>query len=252
MDCKNARLLLDFVRPNVTELEAGERKELQGHLNDCPDCAAVAGVERRLDEHLGRAVRDVPVPDGLRDRLLKRMAAERDAWYRRWLLRAVGVAAAAALVIWLGRLWWMGRVEGVNWPALSQQFSENIVTKEGIEKHIEKHYRDRGFVMLAPPRFNYTLLHSFDVVEFQGKRVPHLLFFHQGGGKERPAIAHVYVLSEHQFDLDKTKQTAESLQTGSLRVEVWRPRDNPHIAYVIIYTSEDLRPFLLPRAGKPV
>src|SRR5262245_10465360 len=101
MDCRNARLLLEFARPLTAELDAGEAEALQGHLADCPECGALAREERRLDEHLGRAVRDVPVPEGLRDRLLARLATERDAWFRRWLLRAVGVAAGIALAVWL-------------------------------------------------------------------------------------------------------------------------------------------------------
>src|SRR5947209_6413570 len=102
MDCRTARLLLDFARPLSTELEASEAEALHCHLADCSQCGALAQVERQADERLGQAVRDVPVPDGLRQRLLSRLAIERDAWYRRWLMRATGIAAAITLAVWLG------------------------------------------------------------------------------------------------------------------------------------------------------
>src|SRR5262249_43950502 len=108
MDCKNARLLLEFARPQCAELEATDAEALERHLADCPDCATLAQYERRLDERLGQAMRAVPVPQDLRKRLLNRLAVERDAWYRRWLVRAaglVGAAAAIGLVVWAGINW---------------------------------------------------------------------------------------------------------------------------------------------------
>ena len=88
MDCKTARLLLDFARPLCPELDTADAEALHSHLAECPECGPFAAGERRIDGHFGRAVRDVPVPEHLRDRLVKRLAVERDAWYRRRLLPA--------------------------------------------------------------------------------------------------------------------------------------------------------------------
>src|ERR1700730_9516266 len=101
MDSKNARLLLHFAPPRRAELEAGEVEALESHLADCPDCGALAQHERRLDDHLGQAVRDVPVPPAVRSRLLAPLAVESDAWYRRWVLLGAGFVAAAAAVVLL-------------------------------------------------------------------------------------------------------------------------------------------------------
>src|SRR5262245_35355435 len=105
MDCKNARLLLEFARPAAAGLEGGEAAALENHLADCPECGPLAARERRLDDRLGRAERAVPVPENLRERLLNKLKVERDAWYRRTLWRlAGGLAAAAVLALVVGAL----------------------------------------------------------------------------------------------------------------------------------------------------
>ena len=65
MDCRTARHLLDYARPRVPELDRPDQEALDGHLAVCPECDALARAERQFDEHLGQAVRDVPVPQGL-------------------------------------------------------------------------------------------------------------------------------------------------------------------------------------------
>ena len=42
MDCKTARLLLDFARPQAHELVAGRSAALESHLDRCPDCHRLA------------------------------------------------------------------------------------------------------------------------------------------------------------------------------------------------------------------
>jgi len=76
-------------------------------LAGCPECDSLARVERQLDDHVGRAVRNVPVPEGLRDRLLQRLKARRRAWYASRATPLAGLAAAAAAVLFV--VW-------LNWP----------------------------------------------------------------------------------------------------------------------------------------
>ena len=78
MDCRTARLLLDFARPRPAELAAEEAAALEGHLTGCPECDSLARTERQLDgddallaayrEHFGITLRHVPsrsAPPGL-------------------------------------------------------------------------------------------------------------------------------------------------------------------------------------------
>src|SRR5262249_35675260 len=106
MDCRTARVLLDFARPRPAELDAADAAALEDHLFQCDACAALAGAERRLDEHLGRAMRQVEVPPGWKKMLLERPDAARAGGFRSRLKRgARPLAAAAALLLPVGGVW---------------------------------------------------------------------------------------------------------------------------------------------------
>src|SRR5438067_13660259 len=98
MDCSTARLLLDFARPRAGDLGPVEAEELERHLAHCIECDAMARAARRADEHLGAAMRQVELPDGLRAGLLTRLDAERGRWYRQRFGHALRALACAAAV----------------------------------------------------------------------------------------------------------------------------------------------------------
>ena len=103
MDCSTARLFLDFNRPGGRRPRRFRRRGTRTSPGACTECNALARADRRLDHHLGRAMRAVELPAGLRDEILHRLEAERGDWYRRWFgYAARGVAAAAVLlaVVW--------------------------------------------------------------------------------------------------------------------------------------------------------
>src|SRR5258707_1803989 len=102
MDCRTARLLLNFARPSAHELGTSEAEELDHHLAACSACDLVARAERQADKQFAQAMFAVPMPLGLRERLLRRLEAERAGWYGRWLLRSVAAAAALLFALWLG------------------------------------------------------------------------------------------------------------------------------------------------------
>src|SRR5437867_7212313 len=104
MDCRAARQLLEFARPRSLELEGSEAEALESHLADCPECGPLAQAERQIDDRMGRAMRAVVLPDGLRDRLVHCLRKERRLARRPWLAR-VAVAAAVALAIGFGLYW---------------------------------------------------------------------------------------------------------------------------------------------------
>jgi hypothetical protein len=214
MDCKTARLLLEFARPGSPELDAGEAEALRQHLGDCSDCGALAAAENRADEQLGRAMRAVSVPAGLRQRLLTRVAAARPAWHRRWLVR--GVAAAAAVVLLGGFGYWLlsGSPAAVSPAEIRRLADHQGSTKEDITKGFEEHF---GVEVVLPDHLNYTLLDSYGLQVIQGRQVPYVLLFAPGGKRDDPpaALAQVYILSSGQFDLDETFKAINSLSPGS-------------------------------------
>lgn len=230
MDCKTARLLLDFARPGATELDEGDGEALATHLAECSTCAIVQQHERRWDEPLGRAMRDVPVPPELRGRLLQCLAARRDAWYRRRVWPALAAAAAAALLIWLG----VGHLVRPLEPDLVRLHEEMNLAgtpAAAVTDWLQRHDGNE------PPDFNASLLTHSALVDFQGKRVP-LLEYRQGAEQ-----AWVYVLHDGDFNLKSLDGQLHG-PSGRFSIAVLVHPDDPHTAYVVVYTGADLAPFL--------
>jgi Putative zinc-finger len=231
MDCRTARLLLDFARPLTAELAPSEAEPFQEHLADCPDCRTLAQHERRFDEQVGQAMHAVTVPEDLRARLLVQLHHERYAWYRRRLVTpAVLTAAAAAvlLAVWIG----FGGRQPLPRPDLD--FHALTWQMRAKPEVVEKWFRDTYKVKTAvPPQFDYDNLFSFEMKDFQGKSVPSLLFIRQG------FTAQVYILSDKQFDLNNLEDPV------GYPVKVLQHPASPHVRYVVIYTSDDLDSFLV-------
>jgi hypothetical protein len=246
MDCRHARLLLDFTRPRGTELEPTETEALETHLADCPECGAQARAERRFDEHLSRAVRDVPVPDGLRDRLVGRLSAARDAWYRRRLFRAAGVLAAAVLLAAVGGLliWHESRRPYFEVSEVSVD-ERPTNTPADVEGWFRKTY---GLATVAPSdrALDYTWLTYYGLEEFQGRHVPMLLFAYNR--PDRQARAKVYIVTDQEFRGLRAQINQVHKLSGGYSLEVLPNRDAPGVYYVVLYTDGARKRFIIQRA----
>jgi hypothetical protein len=238
MDCRTARLLLGFAGRVTCELDPAETGALQAHLQDCPECAPLADAERRLDEHLGRVVRDVPVPEGLRAAVLTRLAGERDAFYRRWLVRAAGVAALVLVLAWLG--WrWLGRP-----PALDPGEVAQAAQEQRQFANVQRWLQEIDRRLTAPPDFNYVLLAGYELAEVKGRLVPCLTFVR--GEHDRGFWARVYVVGDRQFNLEGLTTPPGGNSHGELHVQVLTNDDNPQVRYVVVFTGDEVTPFLKP------
>jgi len=225
MDCRTARQLLEFARPRSLELEGGEAEALESHLADCPECGPLAQVERQLDDRIGRALRAVPVPDGLHDRLLSRLTYERRVVQRKWFA-SVAVAATILLAAGAGVYWHYSRPTRVEIGSL-------VGYEATAPEQLDEWFRRQGLGDVVVPRqFNYELLHERRVVEFQGREVAELWFVKDNHS------AHVYILSGKQFDLDHLEQQGQRMAQGNRTVKVLRNPDNPQIVYLVVYSGE--------------
>jgi hypothetical protein len=238
MDCRTARQLLDFARPLVPEVGPRDAEALQEHLAGCADCGGLAQAERRIDYHLGQAMRAVPVPEGLDGRLLGRLDAERrEASRRRWLRRlAVGGAAAACLVVAVGgALWFRSRPPVLEVGPLAGP-AEDISLGPSAERVRASFQRYWGIDTFPPARFDYRQLSDYDVVLVQGRRVPKIVF------RRDQSQAWVYVVEDGMFDL---RELAADTGGGSVsaRTQVL-PGDRAGFRYVVVYTGDSLDPFL--------
>ncbi len=237
MDCKTARLLLDLSRPHAPELDAGETEALDSHLADCPECSHQARQERRLDEQIGRALRAVPVPEALRGRLLRRLAADRDAWYGRWLLRAAGLAVAAALLLavaWGALVGYQDRRPAADPQEFVEQSDRPTASPDAVESWFRA---NRGVKTTAPSanEFRYSLLTYYDLADLDGRRVPMLLF--TASTPDGPARAQVYIVTDAQFkDLDEQANHTFKGSRG-YKVKVVPNPDRAGVFYVVVYTD---------------
>src|SRR5262245_5275113 len=156
MDCANARLLLNFLRND--EMDPAERSALLAHLEACPDCSAQAQSESQFDEALGRALRRMPVPAGLKGRLLAAVAARRP---RHWPWAAA--AAALLLAASLGAYVWWSQSTVVDFNDVIEIVDYRTKTNPD---NVESEFASLGYPMRFPRMLNPNLLESYDVVEF--------------------------------------------------------------------------------------
>lgn len=117
MNCQDALQLLEAARPSSDDLRDPELAPAANHLDACPRCREVYASRESLDRRIGRVMRDVPVPVGLRERLLeslgekavpqsapaaskaKDVSQRAASSRRRWLHAMVGVSIAAAALV---------------------------------------------------------------------------------------------------------------------------------------------------------
>jgi hypothetical protein len=115
MNCLTARETLDLIRPvdlirpdetgrpNQTQLYDTDGNELPEatadeaaqHVKSCPACQTAVRRREKIDERIGQLSRDVPLPEGLRERLLARLSKEGTSESRAAEPQAGGFPAAS-------------------------------------------------------------------------------------------------------------------------------------------------------------
>jgi len=236
MDCNTARLFLHFSRPQAGELEAAAVEGLDAHIGHCPNCAALVRDERRIEQHFGRAMRQVDVPDGLRERLLKRLATDRSDWYRRWAGHGVRVVAAAAVLLLLVWGWSRYRIE--TRPVLDVSGFANFVRYQSVRPgnwdEVENDFAEKMDVKIEAPReLNSAHLSHYGLAPLPGHKgivVPVLLF--EAGAKR----AICYIVADKRFKLDPLNFEEE--QHGYERKLRVGKSPSGHFAYLLLYTGE--------------
>jgi hypothetical protein len=233
--------MLEFAAPLRRELDPPDLQALEAHLADCPECAVLSLQERREDEAIGRAMRQVDVPDRLRAAILTRLAEDRAA-SRKWRWKSTvltGVAAAAVLMIVIGG--WMLYQQATLKPLDISQVADQV-KRDTVQKDpdlIEKAYKDRGIEMKAPTAFNYAFFDHHSLAELQGRQVPCLVFIRDDETANIHAHAKVYVVSDHEFQF-KGMPPSDGMDPGyGYKIEV-NHEPGARFAYVIVYTGENL------------
>lgn len=238
MDCKTARLLFDFARPGSHELEQSELRALESHLAGCIECDALARSERLLDNHLGQAMLKVETPPKLRERIVNRLMTERQALRRHRLAWTARIAAAAALLIVSVSIW--AYLRPTRLPELDhhQLISGNMSQMGANRDRVLSWLEENKQPVAAPSDFNYHLLSYYGLVDHGKQKLPVLVFTRDG------QRAVVYIVSQKRFNLDALLRDPP-LDTGGLSVQVRDDPEDSDIRYLVFYTGDLLRRFLV-------
>jgi hypothetical protein len=235
MDCKTARLLLDFARPQARELEAEEAQALESHLDRCPDCHSQASHERQLDDHLGKAMRQVEVPAGLREQLLARLESARGDWHRQRFAHAARLTAAAAALLIIGWAGWYWVREHWVTPIDTQRVA-NSISNDAAEDPIARTRRQLKALGADTPLSRHLDYHLLacppfltELPGYPGRMVPGLLFVRNG------QVARVYLIREQAIP----EKTLDAIDGGSFKAQLVDWEGEPY-CFLVIHDGEDL------------
>ncbi|GEM_PF-3487496 len=239
MDCIHARLLIVLQGRDSHELDADGRAALEAHLEQCAACLAWSNQESRVDEVIGKAIQNVPVPAALPSKILYALEHQRRPRRVPWLS-----AAAACLVVGLsigGYVWYTDK------PVLTLQIFHEFVSLQEIvtaNDIVELFAAQDGLTVEIPQQFNFDHYNGSSIARWRGHKIPRLEFVNRGDGEPRAAV--VYVLAKDRFNLEEiAKAVGEPpVVTSNHQLEVRRFTDHPGFVYVIVYAGA-VRTFFL-------
>ncbi len=190
-------------------------------------------ADRAVDQSLGTAMRLVPIPDHLRKNLVARLDAERGDWYRHRIghaVRALAVAAVVLIGVWGIVLW---RRPGPTVIDFNSAIEQAIEFRRAPDDKVRESLRILKVDAPAPADLRYMYLAGPPALsEFQGKRVPMLVFVNRD---EQRAL--VYLLSSKDFDLNSVASNLTTAANYDYRIElVPQDKDNDH-AYLVLHTG---------------
>ena len=243
MDCNTARLLTTFFGRHGSELAGEDAAALEAHLAACANCAPVVAFERAFDDRIAKAMTGVPVPAGLKGKILDGVAAQRGSWYRQ---KAVGGAALAAAI--------MLAFAGVTaWRMTAAPQLDQVEILAGADRQVQDPRSAidaemaRHGVTFEPERpFDLNLFDSVGTGSLQGRTVPVVTF----RNVRKNAIARVYVVRSTDFkwaNLPQDGSTIASVYGHQVIVVLHARRGDT--AYVVVYTGEGLELFLENRSS---
>lgn len=236
MDCKTARLLLDFARPQACELETEEVTALESHLDHCADCHSQARGDRQFDERLGKAMQQVEVPAGLRDQLLARLESERGDWYRQRFAHGARlvVAAAALLLLAWGTWYWVKDHSPAPVDPSHVAEAAKRDAAEDPQARTEEALRRLGVDTPLSPHLDYNWLACppalAELPGYPGRKVP-MLVFSRGG-----RVALVYLIREKAIPND----TSDEIHGTTFKAALLPSEGEPY-RFLVLHDGVDLK-----------
>ena len=249
MHCRDAQFYLRLRRHAGDELGADVATELGRHLATCPACGAEGAGAAAFDRAVANTLRAVPVPTGLRDKLLAQASALRGAAIRHKAYRVAALAASLLVGVGLALGIFAGR------PKLSGDSIVQINDDRSQQPSAVLEQWLAGLNAELPNGYHFDpeLLVSAGKETLQGRDVP-VAVFRSRPDPLNPAkpveFARLYVLpSGGPFDTRDLASAGISHHVA----EVVRD-ERRGTTYVIVYKNspDGLKPFLAQRNGVPV
>lgn len=240
MDCDTARHLLAFRRPSgPSELTPEDVAALDRHLAGCPGCAAVVGRQEGFDAAVGAAMRDVPVPAGLRGKLLKAAADREVTRFRRRVATYTAAAATALLAVFLAY--------GVTWANRPYLDPEGLVIDndrkaESPELAVSDWLKSQGMPTDLPLDLEYRYYRWLGTEPVAGRNVPVIVFEIPQPNRGRPDTLTLYLVRQSDFRMDPMLPGA--VGSFSTATVVKDDRKGSGIVYLARYNTPTLDPFL--------
>ena len=243
MDCNTARMLSTFFGRQGSELAPEDATALDAHIASCPKCADLVKFERAFDDRIAKAMLAVPIPAGLKGRLLDSVSAHRGAWYRQKFYALAGLAAAVVLCVVGVVAWQIGTAPELTLTGIVGQADADARDPAG---KIARVLGPKGMEFNPERRFDMAQFVAIGLEDFQGSEVPTLHFVN--GTKN--AQATVYVVRDRDFNWKNLPQDGSSVASiYGFQVAVLRDTRRADVAYIVVFTGAGLELFLEERSA---
>jgi hypothetical protein len=240
MQCRDAQFYLRLRRYAGDELGPDTAADLDAHLAGCAACALEARQAESFDRAVALAMRDVPVPAGLRDKLFTQVAAHRGGVIRRKVYRAAALAASVFLAAGLAFGVFSAARPRVDTAAMAHAADEAF---QNPDEALRGWLAAQKFPPALPLPFRTDLLLSLGKEKVAGADVPVVVFRHPGAVDDphlTRGFAKVYLFrTDGSFDLADLRDAHAS----NTRVTVIDdPRHFRGVKYVIVHTVHPVGP----------
>jgi hypothetical protein len=238
MDCNTARMLATFFGRQGSELAPEDAAALATHLAGCPGCTAAVQAERAFDDRVARAMLAVPVPNGLKAKLLDGITAQKAAGYRNKAWGVIGTAMAACLLV--------GGVIAYRISSAPDLIATELISAQGDqyqnpEGYIEEFLSAEGYRFNPQRRFDLRLFDDVAMGKLRNRDVPVLYF----KNLQKNAFARVYIVKDSVLNWKALPRDGSSIPgTFGLQLAVVPDAVRGDVAYVVIYTGESLELFM--------
>ncbi len=236
MRCEQVRWYITLQHPRRDELGPELRQALEEHYAACPRCAAYAASVAGFDRAVVAALRDVPVPPALRERLHLQAAA----WYgqrlRQRIYRWCAAAAAGLGVVGGYYLYSLNRLPPNNLePYIQQTETLQLSPVQALEQWLA----EQGLPRQLPLPLDTDLLIHVGQESVNGRMLPVAVFQHP----ERRGTLKLYLVRRSRW---RTPAQPELVSSHLVAQYLERPELAPGWSFVVVYPAgpEGLKPFL--------